>query len=496
MNKEYLRDFSKEQVYDIYDAIVYENKKLYDNITKNKMVEAISLVYQNYHNIISICTLKELMFLKKMVAKDNFSFNETVDTDFIIENLEKKLLITNVNGNPNLMDGLEEPIKMAVENMNIKEIKRQEEYMIPLLGLVKVMGIEQLANIIFIVKKIYNIDNELDEYLSHSLLFNYYCFITNIPNYKYVVIYRPYLDFFEELNSFYQEKEFGINRFDEKALINIFYYDYDKKDKVVSRLMRKLTNSFSRRAVNLVALFDSDRKELKYLLAPRLTNDEVDTLINRIPSSKYKGLSKEEYAASILKNRKIEMEMTYNYEKQNNLACLSKKDADLFYKTYFAVLEYTNNYYHIKKLKIYKQNSINPYDLIEIIDKFCDNKDLIVTKFIKENPYKFNKDELDIVSNYRKVIRGLFILIRYEKEYSIFVNQDKAYMVKGLNAPIDEVIYYNNLPYPSFTTLLPFKDKIVYDGLLSSYSESITMSSTIKNNIIKEAKDLERVYHL
>lgn len=43
-------------------------------------------------------------------------------------------------------------------------------------------------------------------------------------------------------------------------------------------------------------------------------------------------------------------------------------------------------------------------------------------------------------------------------------------MVKGLNAPIDEVIYYNNLPYPSFTTILSFKDKIVYDGLLSSYS--------------------------
>ncbi len=37
MNKEYLSDFSKEEIYDLYDAVVTKNKKLYDNITKNKM---------------------------------------------------------------------------------------------------------------------------------------------------------------------------------------------------------------------------------------------------------------------------------------------------------------------------------------------------------------------------------------------------------------------------------------------------------------------------
>ena len=39
MNKEYLSDFSKEEIYDLYDAVVTKNKKLYDNITKNKFTE-------------------------------------------------------------------------------------------------------------------------------------------------------------------------------------------------------------------------------------------------------------------------------------------------------------------------------------------------------------------------------------------------------------------------------------------------------------------------
>ena len=42
--------------------------------------------------------------------------------------------------------------------------------------------------------------------------------------------------------------------------------------------------------------------------------------------------------------------MDYNYKKQTASSCLSAADSDLFYKTYFAILEYTNNYYHVNKI--------------------------------------------------------------------------------------------------------------------------------------------------
>lgn len=499
MNKEYLRDFSKEEIYDLYDAVVTKNKKLYDNITKNKMIDMIFKEYQDYHNIISICTLKELNLLKKIVAKGSLKpdeYDDNEETDFVIDNLENKLLITTLGATLKIMDGLEEVVKTAVENMKVSKIKRQEKLIIPLLGLLKVMGIEQLSNLVLIIKKVYNVDKELDTILSHSLLFNYYCFITDIDEFKFVAIYRPYMEYIDELVDLYKNKEFGIKMFNDEVLTSIFYYEYDKKDKTVSKLMGKLNYRFMKEAANLIALFDAERSDFKQMTARELSSKEVDTLINKLPSSSYKGLSKEQYAKSILEEQKVQAEMTYNYEKQDSNACLSKKDTDLFYKTYFAVLEYTNNYYHISKLKIYKQNGLNPYDLFPITKKFVANKEFIIKSFIKENLYNFNEEELKIVSDYQKAIHNLFIITKYEKDYTVMISNEKAYMVKGLTSPIDEIIPYNELPYPTVVTLFPFKNMIIYDGILGAYGDSLKMSAVMRQHIIEAGQDLEKVYHL
>ena len=499
MNKEYLSDFSKEEIYDLYDAVVTKNKKLYDNITKNKMIDMIFKEYQDYHNIISICTLKELNLLKKIVAKGSLTpdeYDDNEENDFIIDNLENKLLITTFGATLKIMDGLEEVVKTAVENMKVSEIKRQEKLIIPLLGLLKVMGIEQLSNLVLIIKNVYNVDKELDTILSHSLLFNYYCFITDIDEFKFVAIYRPYIRYIDELVDLYKNKEFGIKMFNDEILTSIFYYEYDKKDKTVSKLMQRLNYRFIREDANLIALFDADRKQFKNLVSNELTSKEVDTLLNKLPSSAYKGLSKKQYAKIILEEKKASSEMDYNYKKQTASSCLSAADSDLFYKTYFAILEYTNNYYHVNKIKIYKQKGINPSDLVPVITKFIENKETLVEKFIKENPYKFNQEELDIVRDYKKGLAGLFMIVKYEKDYTMIISIEKAYMVKGLTCPIDEIVPYNELPCPAMIRLLPFKGMIIYDGILASYGESIKMSAVMRQKIIAEAESLEKNYHL
>lgn len=90
MDKEYLKKFTKEEIFDLYDAIVHKKRKNYDNITKSKMLDAIFKEYLDYHNIISICTLKELKVLKKMV-NGSFEYKISEDNNFAISNLEAKL---------------------------------------------------------------------------------------------------------------------------------------------------------------------------------------------------------------------------------------------------------------------------------------------------------------------------------------------------------------------------------------------------------------------
>lgn len=59
----YLR---KDYVYDSYTKIV-DDFKDYEKITKVKMLDAIYKVYSDYNNIISLCTVRELKYLKKLI---------------------------------------------------------------------------------------------------------------------------------------------------------------------------------------------------------------------------------------------------------------------------------------------------------------------------------------------------------------------------------------------------------------------------------------------
>lgn len=164
--------------------------------------------------------------------------------------------------------------------------------------------------------------------------------------------------------------------------------------------------------------------------------------------------------------KKLNMIKLKKHVKQQN-ACLSKQDAKLFYKIYFALLEFTNNKYKINpKLKIYNKVGLNTYELKDIVEKFWANKDLIIFEFCMANPYKFNKEELIVTSEFKKGFRDIFIVAKYELVYTAVMNKDRTYMIKGINDNIDNIISYQDLPLFVMTSIIPFKNVLIYDGLL------------------------------
>ena len=64
------------------------------------------------------------------------------------------------------------------------------------------------------------------------------------------------------------------------------------------------------------------------------------------------------------------------------------------------------------------------------------------------------------------------------------MNRDKTYMIKGLNDNIDNIISYQNLPKTVMTSIIPFKNGLVYDGLLMELS--IKMGTNFEKVIEKE----------
>ena len=180
--------------------------------------------------------------------------------------------------------------------------------------------------------------------------------------------------------------------------------------------------------------------------------------------------------------------------KQEN-AHLSKKDADLFYKLYFGLLQYTNEKYNIRpSYNVVKKKKINPSDLTELVDKFWKCKDTIIDEFCSDNPYSFSKDELDIIVGFKKGFRNNFIIVGFTKEYTILMYLDKAYMIKGITSNIDETFSYTNIPSFVETSIMPFKGHLIYDGLLYGYP--IDFGPNFSYVVNKEYSKAIKCYHL
>lgn len=67
--KDSIKGYKKEAIYDRYTRIIKKFKE-YDKISANKMIEEIVKLYNDYNNIINICTTRELKYLKLLLSLD------------------------------------------------------------------------------------------------------------------------------------------------------------------------------------------------------------------------------------------------------------------------------------------------------------------------------------------------------------------------------------------------------------------------------------------
>ncbi|GAB6163034.1 hypothetical protein JCM12298_21940 [Desulfothermus naphthae] len=171
---------------------------------------------------------------------------------------------------------------------------------------------------------------------------------------------------------------------------------------------------------------------------------------------------------------------------------LSKKDVELFYKLYRPLLVYVNRKFDIVK-GVNSSRDIKRCPLEEI-NKIRDklyNHPEVIDSFIEENPFNFFSDELKIISSWKNFVRGKFLIFRYLKKYTIFLDLDdppKAYGVLAILSTFEEIIG-PDLPIMVEAILLPFNNKIIYDGILLPYP--ITFASGIRcsmNYAYQEAK--------
>jgi hypothetical protein len=154
---------------------------------------------------------------------------------------------------------------------------------------------------------------------------------------------------------------------------------------------------------------------------------------------------------------------------------LTRPEAELFFKLHRALMFFVNQQLHVlPEIKTIDEYSCQPPEArFKVHQAFLDELDLI-EKFIDENPFGFSEEELKIVQSWHNLVAGKFFIFRDLKKYTVFLSsevQPIAYGVLALTEPFEDLVG-PYLPVMTETTLLPFKDKIVYDGLLSSFNIS------------------------
>jgi len=161
---------------------------------------------------------------------------------------------------------------------------------------------------------------------------------------------------------------------------------------------------------------------------------------------------------------------------------LSTKNRKLFFKLHSNLLNYAHTDGNAKRiLSLAEFNEKFDIKQKDKMRKKLYAKPFFLDKFIKENPLSFNKKELKIIKSWKNFLKGEFVMLRQLKNYAIFLDFKKprhAYGVLALNNLFEEILPW----YPIIieAVLLPFKNKIIYDGIF--YTQQISFGPGTRRN--------------
>lgn len=147
---------------------------------------------------------------------------------------------------------------------------------------------------------------------------------------------------------------------------------------------------------------------------------------------------------------------------------LKREEAGLFYEMFLPLLDYVNENYHVTMESVhFTGESVDPRDAAEVAH-FLWERTWIIDDYLAETALQ--EEQREIISGWKRGISGTFIIERHLKKGSVFISDanDSVYLVNGIFDSWEEMI---PAPTPVIvkTTLLPFRDVIISDGLVSSY---------------------------
>lgn len=178
---------------------------------------------------------------------------------------------------------------------------------------------------------------------------------------------------------------------------------------------------------------------------------------------------------------------------------LANEEAEQFYDLWIPLLDFVNQKHGLIK-ELYGMTSPKglPLKSVALISsKLLEDKD-IIDEFVLSGFKEMDEDETAIVSSWKRAIHGSFVVDRHLKKGSVLISVDnnEVYVVKGIYSSWREMLEGYPMPQVVKATLLPFKDAIIYDGIVSPYGVCLgkNMSEESKR-IYLDAKSTGNIHY-
>jgi hypothetical protein len=174
-------------------------------------------------------------------------------------------------------------------------------------------------------------------------------------------------------------------------------------------------------------------------------------------------------------------------ERRRIVLKLSTAETELFYKLHNLWLAFANRELQIMPKDIpAEQIRRQPIELVARLRDAAYARPDLLEQYLADNPDRLPPDELLIVAGWRHRLEGEFYIMRHLKAYSVLMSLMEPihlYGVLGLYDPIEVVLGGAPLPVLVEAVLLPFRDRIIYDGLLRPYP--IAFGRTLRSGLNK-----------
>lgn len=145
--------------------------------------------------------------------------------------------------------------------------------------------------------------------------------------------------------------------------------------------------------------------------------------------------------------------------------------AKQFFDLWIFLLDFVNQKY--KLIKLYGMTSPKglPLKSVALISsKLWENKD-VIDEFVLSGFREINEEDIAIISSWKRALHGKFIVDRHLRKGSVLISVDsnEVYVVKGIYSSWREMLEGYLIPQIVEATLIPFRNSIIYDGIVAPY---------------------------